>query len=216
MYTKEPKEQQYSFRNDWFIVPDVDENHDLIKMAKAIDWERLSEKLSKFYCPNNGRPSKPSRAKVGLLILKHLYQLSDRNVVDFLRGHIYAQYLCNISPKEAKTFINPSSLSRFRKQIGIKGIKIIEAEIIKTINKIKPPRGRRLITDTTVVPSNIAYPTDVSLLEKVRRKAVEFIDKAKNLSGKSHRTYKRIAKKVYLRYQKVRKHTVKSRKRAIK
>lgn len=181
-----------------------------------MDWERISDKLSRFYCNDNGRPSKPARAKVGLLVIKHLYTLSDVNVVDNLKRDIYVQYLCDISPKEAKQFINPSSLSKFRKQIGLKGIKIIEEEIQRAVNKVKPPKGRRLVTDTTIVPSNIAYPTDVSLLEKVRRKAVAFIDKAKKLGSKSHRTYKRVAKKVYIQYQKVRKHTAKSRRKTIK
>ncbi|MBL7132108.1 MAG: IS5 family transposase [Candidatus Omnitrophica bacterium] len=216
MYTKEPEEQQYSFTHDWFIIPDVDENHELIRIAKTIDWLNLSNKLSGFYCADNGRRSKPSRAKVGLHIIKHLYQKSDADVVDLLKRDIYIQYLCNISPREAKEFIDPSSLSKFRKQIGIEGIKIIEEEIQRTINKVKPPKGRRLVTDTTVVPSNIAYPTDVSLLEKVRRKAVEFIDKAKHLGSKSHCTYKRVAKKVYIQYQKVHRHSTKSRRKTIK
>jgi len=216
MFTQEPKEQQYSFRNDWFMVPDVDENNELIKIANTIDWERLSNNFSQFYCADNGRPSKPARAEVGLLVIKHLYKLSDVDAIDNLKRDVYVQYLCDISFKAAQKFMNPSSLSRFRKQIGLKGIKIIEEEIQRTINKVKPPRGRRLVTDTTVVPSNIAYPTDVSLLEKVRRKAVEYIDKAKQLGSKEYRTYKRVAKKVYVQYQKVRKHSAKSRRKTIK
>ena len=216
MYIKEPKEDQYSFQNDWFMVPDVYDNHILIKIAHHIDWVRLTEKLTKFYCLNNGRPTKPSRAKVGLLIIKHLYQLSDRNVVDLLRRDIYVQYLCNISPKESKQFIDPSTLTKFRNQIGAEGIKIIEAEIYKTIQKVKPPRGRRLVTDTTVIPSNIAYPTDVNLLDKVRCKAVEFLDKAKELTAKRYRTYKRVAKRIVIQYQKVRKHTKQSRRKVQK
>jgi hypothetical protein len=215
MYTKDD-EHQYSFKNDWFMVPEVDKNHEVIKIADAIDWTSLSDRLAKFYCPNNGRPTKPSRAKVGLLILKHLNGLSDENVVDMLKRDLYAQYLCDVSLKEAQKFINSSSLTYFRKQIGPEGVKLIEAEVLSTLKKNKIMRGRKLVTDTTVMPVNIAYPTDINLLDKIRRKAVEYIGKAKDFGSKSYRTYQRTARKVVITYQKVRKHTIKSRRRVQK
>lgn len=215
MYTKDD-EHQYSFKNDWFMVPEVDKNHEVIKIADAIDWTSLSDRLAKFYCPNNGRPTKPSRAKVGLLMLKHLNGLSDENVVDMLKRDLYAQYLCDVSLKEAQKFINSSSLTYFRKQIGPEGVKLIEAEVLSTLKKNKIMRGRRLITDTTVMPVNIAYPTDINLLDKVRRKAVEYIGQAKSFGAKTYRTYQRTARRVVITYQKIRKHTIKSRRRVQK
>jgi hypothetical protein len=216
MYTKESNEHQYSFTHDWFVVPELDENHELVKIAKTIDWVSLSDNLAKFYCPDNGRPTKSARAKVGLLILKHLYQFSDEELVDLLKRDIYAQYLCDISLKEAKNFINPSTLSKFRKQIGIEGVKLIEQEVLNSLKRAKLLKGRKLVCDTTVVPSNIAYPTDISLLEKIRRKAVLYLDKARELGAQTYRTYKRTAKKVYIQYQKIRHHTIQSRRRAQK
>lgn len=216
MYTKESNEYQYSFTHDWFVVPNLDENHELIKIAKTIDWVSLSDKLAQFYSPDNGRPTKPARAKVGLLILKHLYRFSDEELVDLLKRDIYAQYLCNISLKEAKNFINSSTLSKFRKQIGIEGVKLIEQEVLNSLKRAKLLKGRRLVCDTTVVPANITYPTDVSLLEKVRKKALKYLEKAKQFGAKTYRTYKRTAQKVYVQYQKIRHHTVKSRKKTQK
>lgn len=215
MYTKDD-EHQYSFKNDWFMVPDVDHNHEVIKIADAIDWASLSDRLAKFYCPDNGRPTKPSRAKVGLLMLKHLNGISDESVVDMLKRDLYAQYLCDVSLKEAQKFINPSSLTYFRKQIGPEGVKTIETEVLNTLKKHKIMRGRRLVTDTTVMPVNIAYPTDINLLDKIRRKAVEYLGQAKNFGAKTYRTYQRTARKVTITYQKVRKHTIQSRRRVQK
>ena len=215
MYTKDD-EHQYSFKNDWFMVPEVDKNHEVIKIADAIDWASLSDRLAKFYCPDNGRPTKPSRARVGLLMLKHLNGLSDESVVDMLKRDLYAQYLCDVSLKEAQKFINSSSLTYFRKQIGPEGVKLIEMEVLNTLKKNKIMRGRRLITDTTVMPVNIAYPTDINLLDKIRRKAVEYLGQAKDFGAKTYRTYQRTARKVVITYQKVRKHTIKSRRRVQK
>ncbi len=215
MYTKN-NEHQYSFKNDWFMVPEVDKNHELIKITDAIDWASLSEKLSKFYCPDNGRPTKPSRAKVGLLMLKHLNGLSDENVVDMLKRDLYAQYLCDVSLKEAQKFINSSTLTYFRKQIGPQGVKLIENEVLNILKKSKVIRGRRLVTDTTVMPVNIAYPTDVNLLDKIRRKAVEYIGRAKDFGAKTYRTYQRTARRAVITYQKVRKHTIQTRRKVQK
>lgn len=216
MYTKESKNHQYSFTHDWFVVPKLDENHELIKISKAIDWAALSDKLAQFYCPDNGRPAKPSRAKIGLLILKHLYQFSDDDLVDLIKRDLYAQYLCDVSFSEAVNFIHPTSLTKFRKQIGLSGIKLIEEEVLNSLKRAKSLKGRKLVSDTTVVPSNIAYPTDISLLEKVRQKAVGYLETAKELGAKTYRTYKRTAKKVFVQYQKIRHHTIKSRRRVQK
>ena len=216
MYTKESKNHQYSFTHDWFVVPKLDENHELIKISKAIDWIALSDKLAQFYSPDNGRPAKPSRAKVGLLILKHLYQFSDDDLADLIKRDLYAQYLCDVSFSEAVNFIHPTSLTKFRKQIGLSGIKLIEEEVLNSLKRAKLLKGRKLVCDTTVVPSNIAYPTDISLLEKVRQKAVGYLETAKEFGAKTYRTYKRTAKKVFVQYQKIRHHAIKSRRRVQK
>jgi len=75
--------------------------------------------------------------KWGCLSWKHLKGLSDENVVSELKANVYMQYLCDISLKEAAKFMNPSSLTRFRKQIGSKGIKLIEEEVLKTLKKAR-------------------------------------------------------------------------------
>ena len=210
MYTKEPKEDQYGLFQDSIITPFLDKNAALFKIAQAIDWVSLSDKLARFWSSDNGRPTKPLRAKVGLLILKHLYKISDEEAVNTLKGNLYAQYLCNVSIERSKDFIDPTSLVKFRKKIGLEGVKILEQEVFQALKRLNLLKDRRLIFDTTVVPSNIAYPTDVSLLENVRQKAVKYLNTAKEFGAKTYRTYKRIAKRVFVQYQKIRHHTIKS------
>lgn len=216
MYTKEPKEYQYGLFQDSLITPFLDKNDALYKIAQAIDWNSLSDKLAQFYCPDNGRPTKSSRVKVGLLILKHLYRISDEEAVNTLKCNFYAQYLCSISIEESQDFMDPTSLVKFRKKIGLEGVKLIEQEVLNSLKRAKLLKGRKLVCDTTVVPSNIAYPTDVSLLEKVRQKAVQYLEAAKEFGAKTYRTYKRTAQKVFGQYQRIRHHTIKSRRRTQK
>jgi len=53
-----------------------------------------------------------------------------------------------------------------------------------------------MVTDTTVMPVNISYPTDIQLLDKIRRKAVALLTQAKDLGVKAYRTYQRTARKI--------------------
>lgn len=215
MYT--PEDNQLSFEKGWFIVPHVDKDHELIKLADSIDWSSLSEKLSQFYCPDNGRPTKPARLKLGLLILKHRCKLSDRDAIEILKRDIYFQYFCDISlPQVHAHPMHHSTLSLFRKQIGTEGIKILEDELFHFLKKEHKLKGRQLVVDTTIVPSPIQYPTDVHLLEKCRRKAIKFIDETKTWTKTCYRTYKRVAQKVFITYTKIRHHTKKSRRKAQK
>jgi len=82
--------------------------------------------------------------------------------------------LCDISPILAnkKNVLDDSTMTYFRKQIGEEGIQIIEKEVERLLSKNGKTRGNTLIVDSTIVPDNIEYPTDVHLLEKARRKLV--------------------------------------------
>ncbi|MFV0468990.1 MAG: IS5/IS1182 family transposase, partial [Dysgonomonas sp.] len=61
-----------------FVTPRVsfiNPNHELVKLAQAIDWSSL-EKEFEVYFSEVGRPSVPIRKMVGLMLLKSLYNLS--------------------------------------------------------------------------------------------------------------------------------------------
>jgi len=59
----------------------------------------------------------------------------------------------------------------------------------------------KLITDATACPQDIAYPTDLNLLSDAREKSEELIDilYSPDLHEKKPRTYRKIARKNYLR-----------------
>lgn len=60
----------------------LNQNHPLYKLANKIDWGRFESAFEPLYCKNNGRPAKPIRLMCGLLILKHLRNISDESVVE--------------------------------------------------------------------------------------------------------------------------------------
>ena len=72
---------------------------------------------------------------------------------------------------------------------------------LSNIEKQVPSNKDRLITDATVAPQNITYPTDLKLLNAAREKSEELIDLLYNclLHGDTKpRTYRAIARKYFL------------------
>lgn len=68
-------------------------------------------------------------------------------------------------------------------------------------NLTEPKNRGRIIFDATACPQDIAYPTDLDLLSDARKKSEELIDKlySPELHEKKPRTYRRIARKLYLK-----------------
>ena len=58
---------------------------------------------------------------VGLLILKHLENLSDENLVIQWKRNPYYQYFCDMQEYQAVYPCDPTELVYFRKRIGKKG-----------------------------------------------------------------------------------------------
>src|SRR5690606_26212279 len=50
--------------------------------------------FSPLYCLDNGRPAKPIRLMVGLLILKHIRNISDESIVEQWSENLCYQYFC--------------------------------------------------------------------------------------------------------------------------
>lgn len=72
----------------------LNQKHPLYLLANKIDWNVFEEAFKGLYCANNGRPAKPIRRMVGLLILKHVHNVSDESVVEQWHENIYYQYFC--------------------------------------------------------------------------------------------------------------------------
>jgi IS5 family transposase len=87
----------------------------------------------------------------------------------------------------------------------------------KTVDQTKPNQGQ-LIVDATACPQDIRYPTDLDLLNDAREKSEELIDHLYCPSRHSPkpRTYREIARKVYLATAQKKKKTKKEIRNAIK
>lgn len=105
----------------------LNQHHPLYKLSHKIDWIRFEQAFTPLYCSDNGRPGKPIRLMCGLLILKHLRNISDESVVKQWSENAYFQYFCGMKEFTPSFPCNASELVHFRKRIGEKGIELILA-----------------------------------------------------------------------------------------
>ena len=72
----------------------LDQRYPLYILSGKVDWNMFEREFSSLYCLDNGAPAKPIRLMVGLLILKHVRNLSDESVVEYRSENNYYQYFC--------------------------------------------------------------------------------------------------------------------------
>ena len=143
----------------------LDPRDPLLQLTKVIPWAEFERAFAKHYTHNTGRPAKPIRLMVGLLLLKQLENLSDEKVVLQFKRNPYYQSFCGFTEFSCTAPCDSTELVHFRQRIGTEGFELIfqmsvqlhgKAALEKTVN-----------IDTTVQEKNITYPTDAKLAIKI-------------------------------------------------
>ncbi len=150
--------------------------HELVKLSWLIDWEVFDDEWGKLFVSARGAPAIPTRLIAGLHYLKHMYKLSDEEVVARWVENPYWQYFCGEEWFRHDVPLHPSSLSRWRKRIGESGCEHLLKETIEGARRSKAlPKHelRKVNVDTTVQEKNIAFPTDAKLLDAARHRLVK-------------------------------------------
>jgi IS5 family transposase len=148
----------------------LDQKHPLYLLAHKIDWSLFENAFKEHYSEKMGRPTKPIRLMVSLLILKYVRNLSDENVVEQWSENLYYQYFSGEHHFQAGIPCVPTELVAFRQRIGEAGVELILKESIR-VNDPPDNGGTTVISvDTTVQEKNITYPTDDKLYKKIIKK----------------------------------------------
>ena len=129
---------------------------------------------------SHGRPGFPAEVVLRLLILKHVrnwsYAVLEREVCANLVYRDFTRVGADKTP-DAKT------MGRWGIALGPAVIKQVHDRIIQIAQASKVVQGRKMRVDTTVVESNIHYPTDSSLLGDGVRVLIRGMHKITELAG---------------------------------
>jgi len=168
----------------------IDMNHELILLAKEIDWLSIETGLSVYYS-KVGQPSVAIRLMVGCLILKQLYNYGDETLAKAWVMNPYMQYFCGEACFQHCFPFDPTDFVHFRHRIGEKGVNLIFRQSVLLHGKAS--EETTVLSDTTVQGNNTSYPTDAKLYKKI-------IDQCNQISGKHHlpvrQSYKRVSKQL--------------------
>lgn len=176
----------------------LNRQHPLYRLADSIDWSFFDREFGTLYVENFGRPGLPIRLLVGLHYLKHAYNVSDEAVVAQFVENGYWQYFCGCEYFQHKLPLDPTTLVKWRKRIGPKGMeKLLQGtiETAKSKEYVTEKHLERVNVDTTVQEKAIAHPTDSRLYYKARRILVRL---AKREDIDLRQTYERVGKKAFI------------------
>jgi IS5 family transposase len=171
----------------------INMKHELVQLAGKIDWGWIDEQIAPLYS-DKGRPGIETRFVVGLLLLKHVYGLSDEGVCERWVTDPYFQHFTGETFFQHAFPHERSDLSHWRKRFGDK-LELLLAESLRLAHDTGALRTRdlkRVTVDTTVQPKAITFPTDAKLLHA----AMEGLNRLVRKHGvRLRQSYRRIAKR---------------------
>ncbi|SPE41139.1 transposase [Candidatus Sulfotelmatobacter sp. SbA7] len=149
-------EEVTDLREDWMTHADqVLEDEQLV----AAVYEALAKRSPKSR--TRGRRGTPAEVVMRLLLLKHIrnwsYEVLEREV----RANLVYRDFTRVGAAKAP---DAKTMGRWGLALGPEGIEKIHERVVEIAQEKQVVKGRKMRLDTTVVETNIHYPTDSNLL----------------------------------------------------
>jgi IS5 family transposase len=169
-------EEVSDLKEDWMKHADqVLEDEQLV----ATVYEALARRSPKSR--TRGRRGTPAEVVLRLLLLKHLrnwsYQVLEREVRANLIYRDFTRVGAGKAP-DAKT------MGRWGLALGPEAVEKIHARVVEIACENQVVKGRKMRVDTTVVETNIHYPTDSNLLGDGVRMLIRVMRRIDEIVGK--------------------------------
>jgi IS5 family transposase len=124
-----------------------------------------------------GRPSVPIETYLRLMFLKYRYRLGFEPLCREVADSISWQRFCRIPL--GVTVPHPTTLMKITTRCGPAAVDGLNAALLAKAAAAKVLKTNRVRADTTVVPANVAYPTDSGLLAKGVAKMAKAVERLK-------------------------------------
>ncbi|GAF49054.1 ISNCY family transposase [Rhodococcus wratislaviensis] len=121
-----------------------------------------------YFDPRIGRPSTPMETYLRLMFLKFRYRLGYESLCREVSDSITWRRFCRI-PLDGSV-PHPTTLMKLTTRCGPAAVDGLNEALLAKATEAKVLRTTKLRADTTVVPSNVSYPTDSGLLAKAIRR----------------------------------------------
>src|SRR4030095_3822366 len=151
------------------LLPDADRLWDppLRRIDTLLDDEALVDRVAEALAQRHPesrrrrRLAPPAAVVLRILVLKHLHDWSFDECEREVRGSLVYRAFCRIDGERVPDAKTPIRLARLLDEPVLKDVL---ARLVGLGRERRVVRGRRLRVDTTVVETNIHYPTDPTLL----------------------------------------------------
>ncbi len=161
----------------------IPKSHMLRKMNELINFNFVFDALKDKYCLDNGRGAEDPIRMFKYLLLKVIYELSDRDLVERCLFDMSFKYFLGIRPEDG--VIDDTTLSKFRKlRLPDEGLLdlLIEKSVEIALEKGIINRKNTIIVDSTHTRSSFNHYSPVEILRqqsKKLRKSVYAFDETK-------------------------------------
>ncbi|HKF38553.1 MAG TPA: ISNCY family transposase [Ktedonobacteraceae bacterium] len=126
----------------------------------------------------HGRHSTPVEVLLRMLILKHLYQWSYKELEGRVKDSLVLRWFCRVAFHAVP---DGSTLWRWQQTLRPETVHALNDRVVQLAKQARVTKGRKLRLDATCVQTNIHHPTDSGLLVDSVRVLSRFVQRAKGL-----------------------------------
>ena len=172
MLRNEPKQfNMYSI-----LYNRIPENHMLKLINNAVDFSFINGLLEDSYCKYYGRPAKEPEMMLRLLIIKHLYDLSDEKLIEDTSVNLAYMFFIGINPDEKLP--DESLLSKFRTQrLGKTTLDETIKEMVRQCVDKGIIKGQSISIDATHIKANTIKKVPERIMKHLAKKIILNIEK---------------------------------------
>ena len=188
----------------------LDGDNRWVRLAKLIPWEEVEADYSRHFGVS-GNDALPVRTALGSLIIKERLKLTDEETVAQISENPYLQYFIGMREFSTKQPFDPSLMVHFRSRISAEMLLRVNEQVCAPKKKSQqkdgdgnepPANNGKLIIDATCAPEDMRHPTDIGLLNDAREhseRVIDFLWAASDKDGRKPLTYRRKARRQFLK-----------------
>lgn len=109
----------------------LDGNNRWVVLAGRIPWDKLANIYYRRMSDTEGAPSISARMVIGAVIIKHMLNIDDREVVEQIKENIYLQYFVGLSSFQTQEPFDASLMVSIRKRLGQQTVEEFNKEVLK-------------------------------------------------------------------------------------